>query len=64
MGTISVLKTASLESSLRNPDCGGARERPPVSLLAFLQAENLKLQTRVAELQRDTMALRETLQHS
>jgi hypothetical protein len=72
MGKISVLKTATLESSLhvsslqdsslQEPDLGQAG-CPPVSLLAFLQAENHRLRTRVAELQQDTTALREALQH-
>jgi hypothetical protein len=62
MGKISVFKTASLESSLQGLDLG--RGCPPVSLLAFLQAENLRLRTKVAELQQDTTALREKLQHN
>jgi chromosome segregation ATPase len=58
MGTIAVLRTATVESSLpelnyRKAGC------QPVNLLAFLQAENLKLRTQVAELQRDTTALQE-----
>jgi hypothetical protein len=63
MGTISVLKTANLESNLQGLD-RGTKECPPVSLLAFLQAENLKLRMKVAELQRDTSALRATLQRN
>jgi hypothetical protein len=63
MGTISVLKTVNLESSPQSHD-RGTRECAPVSLLAFLQAENLKLRMKVAELQRDTTALRDALQHS
>jgi hypothetical protein len=73
MGKISVLKTATLESSLQEPDpdmalvhagLGHAGGRPPVSLLAFLQEENLRLRIRVAELQEDTTALREALRHN
>jgi hypothetical protein len=61
MSTICVLKTANVASSLqeqppRRSDCR------PVSLLAFLQAENRKLHDMVAQLERDTMALREALQ--
>jgi hypothetical protein len=61
MSTISVLKTANVESSLEEqpPRRSGCR---PISLLAFLQAENLKLHNMVAQLERDTMALREALQ--
>jgi hypothetical protein len=58
MGTISVLKTTTVDSNLlelnyRKAGC------QLVSLLAFLQAENLRLRTQVAELQRDTTALQE-----
>jgi hypothetical protein len=63
MGKISVLNTASLEASLQGRDLGRAG-CPPVSLLAFLQAENVRLRTRVAELQKDTTALRERLKHN
>jgi hypothetical protein len=56
MGTISVLKTATVESSLPELNYGKAGCQP-VSLLAFLQAENLRLKTQLAELQRDTTAL-------
>jgi hypothetical protein len=58
-----MLNAANLESSLLGLDLGGAR-CPPVSLLAFLQAENVRLRTRVAELQEDTTALRERLKHN
>jgi len=63
MGTVSVLNTVNLASSLPQPDLGKAG-RPPVSLLTFLQAENLRLKTRVAELQHAMTALREALQHN
>jgi hypothetical protein len=60
MGTICVLRTAYVEPEPdRDRGRCGAR---PVSLLAFLQAENIKLQNAVAQLQRDTTALREALQ--
>jgi hypothetical protein len=62
MGKISVLNTAGLESSLQGLDLGNSG--CSVSLLAFLQAENLRLRTRVAELQEDTTALREKLKHN
>jgi hypothetical protein len=73
MGKISVLKTATLESSLQEPDhdmnlvqagLDHAGGRPPVSLLAFLQEENLRLRTTVAELQEDTTALRDALRRN
>jgi hypothetical protein len=57
MGTIAVLKTATVESSL--PELDYRRGCQPVSLLAFLQAENFRLRNQVAELQRDTTALQE-----
>lgn len=63
MGTVLVLNTVNMASGLLQPDLGKAG-RPPVSLLAFLQAENLRLKTRVAELQHDTTTLREALQHN
>jgi len=61
MGTICVLKTANVESSLREQSRGRSSCRP-ISLLAFLLAENRRLQNMVAELERDTTALREALQ--
>jgi hypothetical protein len=63
MGTVSVLKTVNMASGLRQPDVGNV-DQPPVSLLAFLQAQNLRLKTRVTELQCETTALREALQHN
>ena len=63
MGTICVLKTASADSGLQEPSRGRSSCRP-ISLLAFLQAENQRLQNTVAQLQRDTMALREALQNN
>jgi hypothetical protein len=63
MGKVSVLNTAGLEPNLQELDLRNASDLP-VSLLAFLQAENLKLRTRVAELQEDTTALREKLKHN
>jgi hypothetical protein len=59
MGTIRVLKTAHVAPE---PERDRGRCGPrPVSLLAFLQAENIKLQNTVVQLQRDTTALREAL---
>lgn len=59
MGTICVLKTANVEA-VPQQKCAAQGARP-VSLLAFLRAENLRLQRAVAELERDTTALREAL---
>ena len=63
MSTICVLNTGNGESRLQEQSRGryGCR---PISLLAFLQAENRRLQSTVAELQRDTMALREAMQNA
>jgi hypothetical protein len=58
MGTISVLKAATVESRVPEMTYGKAGCQP-VKLLAFLQAENLRLQSQVAELRRDTSALRD-----
>ena len=63
MSTICVLKTANVESRLQEQIRGRSGCRP-ISLLAFLQAENRRLQNTVAQLQRDTMALREALQNT
>lgn len=63
MSTICVLKTANVESSLQEQRRGRPGCRP-ISLLAFLQAENRRLQNTVAQLRRDTMALREALQNT
>ena len=63
MSTICVLKTANVESSLQEQSRGRSGCRP-INLLAFLQAENQRLQNTVAQLQGDTMALREALQNT
>jgi hypothetical protein len=63
MSTIRVLKTANAESRLQDQSRARSGCRP-TSLLAFLQAENRRLQNTVAQLQRETMALREALQNS
>jgi hypothetical protein len=63
MSTVSTLNKVDVASGLQQADPGKAG-RPPVSMLAFLQAENLRLKTRVAELQHDTTVLREALQHN
>jgi hypothetical protein len=63
MGTICVLKTGSVKSVLPARD-RASTPAPPVNLLAFLQAENLELQNIVAQLERETTALREALQRN
>jgi hypothetical protein len=63
MSTICVLKTANEESRLREQSRGRSGSHP-ISLLAFLQAENRRLQKMVAQLQRDAMDLREALQNT
>jgi hypothetical protein len=57
MGTISVLKTTTVESGLQESNYGKAGCQP-ISLLVFLQAENLRLRIQVAELQQDTTKLK------
>lgn len=61
MGTISVLKTANVEPGMPEQN-HGRTGASAVSLLAFLQAENVRLKKTVAQLKRDTTALREALQ--
>ena len=63
MSTICVLKTANVESSLQEQSRGRSGCRP-INLLAFLQAENRKLQSMAAQLERETTALREALQNN
>jgi hypothetical protein len=63
MGTICVLKTANAEPGSRERGRGRSGSGP-VSLLAFLQAENFKLRNAIAQLERDTVALREALQRA
>jgi hypothetical protein len=63
MSTICLLETANVESSLQEQGRGKSGCRP-ISLLAFLQAENRRLQNTVAQLQKDTTALREALQNT
>jgi hypothetical protein len=61
MSTISVLKIENVESWPQEQNQGKSSSQP-VSLLAFLQAENCKLRKTAAQLALDTMALREALQ--
>ena len=61
MSAISVLKTKNVESRPQEQNQGKSSSQP-ISLLAFLQAENCKLRKTVAQLALDTMALRKALQ--
>jgi hypothetical protein len=61
MNSICVLKISKVNSSLQEQNHESAACRP-INLLGFLKAENLRLQNMVAQLQRDTTALREALQ--
>jgi hypothetical protein len=61
MSSISVLKIKNVESRQQKQNHGKSNGQP-ISLLAFLRAENSKLRNTVAQLERDTMALRESLQ--
>jgi hypothetical protein len=61
MGKICILKIPNAERDLPEQ----SRRKPeshPVGLLAFLQAENLRLHNVVAQLKRDTAASREATQ--
>jgi hypothetical protein len=61
MSTISLLKTVTGEAVMTELPLERSRAQSAISLLAFLQAENLKLRNAVAQLKRDTTALREVL---
>jgi len=60
MSLICVLRTPNVKSRLQE-ESHGRPGRRPINLLAFLQAENLRLQKMAAQLERETMALREAL---
>jgi hypothetical protein len=63
MGSPCVLETPNARSSLQEQ----SHERSGsnvISLLAFLQAENRRLQNIAAKLKRDTLALQEALQNN
>lgn len=63
MSTISVPETTTAGQGLPPLSCGQAG-REPVSLVAFLRSENLRLQNHAAGLERDIAALREILQRA
>jgi len=62
MSAIWVLNTKNVESRQQKQSHGTGCQ--PISLLAFLQAENCKLKHTVAQLEQHTLALREALQKS
>jgi hypothetical protein len=61
MSSIRVLGTANVKSYSRERSERRSDSRT-ISLLAFLRAENRRLQNMVAELEQDTTALRDALQ--
>jgi len=63
MSSICVLGTANVKSYSQERSDRRSDSRT-ISLLAFLLAENRRLQNMVAELERDTTALREALQNT
>jgi hypothetical protein len=63
MSSIFVLRTPNVKSRLQKQSHGRS-DSPPISLLAFLQAENRRLQNMVAQLEQDTMALRQALENN
>ena len=68
MNSVSVLKTGTLapeasEPQSRNQD-GAKSDGRPISLLAVLKTENIRLRQAVVELSLDVLALREALEQS
>jgi cell shape-determining protein MreC len=63
MSSTRVLGTANVNSYSQERSERTSDSRT-ISLLAFLVAENRRLQNMVAELERDTTALREALQNT
>jgi hypothetical protein len=62
MSSICTLRIPNVKSCLEQSQARSACR--PISLLAFLQAENRRLQNMVAQLERDIMALREPVESS
>jgi hypothetical protein len=60
MTSICVLKIPNAKSRVQEHRRGSASS-DPISLLAFLEAENRRLQDMVVQLKRDTLALRQAL---
>ena len=63
MSSTCVFKPPNPKSPLQEQSHGRAGGNV-VGLLAFLQAENRRLQNSVADLKRDTLALQEALQNN
>ena len=63
MGKICILRIPNAERDLPDQNCGKPGSHP-IGLLAFLQAENLRLHEIVAQLERDTAASRKAAQSS
>jgi hypothetical protein len=63
MTSICVLGTPNLKSRLQKQNHGRS-DSHPISLLAYLQAENRRLRNMVAQLEQDTMTLRDALESS
>jgi hypothetical protein len=61
MSSICMLKIPSAKPHLQEQSHGRPGSEP-ISLLAFLNAENRRLQNLVAQLEQDTMALRDALE--
>lgn len=65
MSSICVLRIPNVKPVRLSQEQSHARPgSEPVSLLAFLNAENRRLQNMVAQLKRDTMALRQALENN
>jgi hypothetical protein len=62
MSSICVLRIPNVKPRLQEQSHGPGSE--PISLLTFLHAENLRLQNMVAQLKRDTTALRQALENT
>jgi hypothetical protein len=63
MTSICVLRIPNVKSRLQEQSHRSS-ERRPISLLAYLQTENRRLQNLVAQLEQDTKTLREISQSS
>jgi hypothetical protein len=61
MSSICVLRTPNVKPRLQKQNHGRS-DSHPISLLAFLQAENRRLRSIVDQLEQDTMALRDALE--
>jgi hypothetical protein len=68
MNSVSVLKTGTLEPNASDPQSrnqdGAKPDGRPISLLAVLKAENMRLRQAVVELSLDVLAVREALEQS